>query len=244
MKYILPFLLAILVVSPAFATRVAGSAIANTGTGSGSGVTTAAINSTGANTCIVGATQSGGSGSLTVSDSAGNTWIAVSGSPLLTNGSYLYVWYAKNVTTSSTHTATTAGASASFITTSLDCFSGESTTSPLRGSSTYSQSSYVQGQTGATVTASAGDDIWSYCSDMTNGGAETFSSLSLTLGSQATGGGSNQYLPGFTQYSNSVAAGSVTGAWTTSNFVVASSIIVDFGAGAGGSSNATMFLSN
>lgn len=91
-------------------------------------VTTAAINTTGANFCVIGVSPASSISSFTgVSDSQGNTWTGLTPAD---NGSdtEAVIYYAKNVTTNASHTFSAAGIVLAIV---AACFSNVNTTSPF-----------------------------------------------------------------------------------------------------------------
>lgn len=152
--------------------------------GSNSGGTLSLIRTAGAigNLLVIGFEQAVGSGTPTIADTQGNTWVPAN--PVFndpTNASTLRSWYAlaKN-TVSTTITVTPSGGTFNSMT--LDEFTGTDTTSPL-DQVAHSVAGASGTPTSPTFTPSQDNElVWSYCSD-------TITAVGLIGGSAATKGG-------------------------------------------------------
>ena len=190
-------------------------------------VTTGAVDTTGANTLLA-IVSSDNSTTSAVTDSYGNTWLPLSGSPIA-NTIQTWGYYAAGAKTGPGHTftATITGGTTNHTTLAVSAFSGRDPISPIGGAqATFSTGTFVQSQVGGTVTAGANGDLWEGACDPGNQATETFTAgAGWTIGASALSPGSN-YQPEMVQYKNAVAAGSVSGPYSTTNYVVTAGFIV------------------
>lgn len=151
-RWLLVFLLASL---PAFATCTS-PCVAHAGWGSVGGATasgtSSAINTTGATLLVMSVADfSHDSTTDTISDSKGNTWVALTNRVASTiNGT---IWYVANPTVGSGHTFTCAG---NYIGCSVAAFSGVTTTSPFDQENGAATASATTLQPGSITPSQAG----------------------------------------------------------------------------------------
>ncbi len=97
----------------------------------------------------------------TPTDSKGNTWTAVTGSPKAVGGNTnVYAWYAQNATTGASHTFTVGVGSLSTYSFSVIGLSGRATSSAIDGTQSSAEAAAVTSHTGPSITPSvAATDI-------------------------------------------------------------------------------------
>lgn len=119
---------------------------------------TAAISHTAGNLLVVGVSfqTAGGATSVTLSDTAGNTYTPI-GSLLVRSTNRLQLWYCPNCLGNASNivTATTVGGNAGFLVVSVRQFSGADTSAPLDGTATATGSSASINSGSVAVTASS-----------------------------------------------------------------------------------------
>jgi hypothetical protein len=167
----------------------------------------------------------GGEGAASFVDNKGNTLSLLAG-PISsgTNQSNLYVYTANNITGGSGHTFTltvnVGGAAAAIIGGEI---SGQSLGTLVRAFSSAFNTSGQQTHAGATVAAGSGDIVIALSADNPRATDSFTAGLGLTIPANGTVT-ANQ--PAMLQYVANVAAGNVTGAYTTTQFTAWSQVIM------------------
>lgn len=196
-------------------------------------ITTTSANALSALACYTSTSNSGG----TLSDSKTNTWTEVpTDSPQVTSSGHcaIRVYNAKNISGGASHTFTWTLSSADFPSMIVVESSGRDTTAPLNAHGGYAESGTGTSHSGATVTASASDDVLLMnCDD--SGGAEVFTATSpFSIPTNGTNGDGTQYNVSHTQNDDNVSSGSITPQWTTSRAIVSAGLTITLKAASGG----------
>jgi hypothetical protein len=170
-------------------------------------------------------------------DSKSNTWTQVAHSPqsIGVSNIQIAVYTATNITGGAGHTFTATNSVPGNGGTILvaEC-SGCSNGSLVRASQGAALGGGATSHAGATVTAGAGDIVLAFSTDDIRATDAFTAGLGLT---SATGGSITVSQPGFIQYAANVAAGNITGAYTTTQFAAYAQVIVALFAAASGSAN-------
>lgn len=141
-------------------------ALAHVQTVKGTGAATSSVTTSGVTTssgnlllAVAGAWQSGVQNTHTITDSNSNTWVEVTGSPLLpTSNTKHHLFYAKNCTGGASHTFTTTIGGTALITLFVMEVSGADTTSPFdKGAGAVGNSTAPS--SGATATRTQANEI-------------------------------------------------------------------------------------
>jgi hypothetical protein len=201
--------------------------------------TTGSLTTTSGNALVAGIAIYTGSGNALSSfvDSKSNIWTQVANSPRSMGSltDQIAVYTATNITGGAGHTFTATdsvpGNGGTILVAEL---SGCSNGSLVRASQGAYSSSYAQAHAGATVTAGAGDIVLAFSTDDPRATDAFTAGLGLT---SAAGGSITANFPGFIQYAANVAAGNITGAYTTTQYAAYAQIIVALFAAASGSAN-------
>jgi hypothetical protein len=168
-------------------------------------VTTAAINTTGADLLVLGVAYNVG-GPPSVSDSKGNTWIALT-ARTSSNASHRF-FYAKNPTVGSGHTFTVSG-SFSYPGIVVQAFSGADTTAPFDVEAGTSGSSGTSAATGAITPSAANCLIVAGCANESVTGLRVDAGLLQTTLNQLA----SAYLGSATGWKAQTTAAAISPTW-------------------------------
>ena len=133
----------------------------------GAAVTTGAIDTTGATLLVAICATNNANGTPSVSDSASNTWTALTAHSVSGAFAQSQILYVINPTTSATHTVTIGAAASNLAVLSVIAFAGTSTFDAQSGNST---SGAATGITSGTITTTADGEliVWGVANQVTS----------------------------------------------------------------------------